>query len=182
MSPLEELEKLLALFPGGGKLVSSAEHVASALVPEPYRRLLVHDHHMTVTMEEFHQARVRVRVVERAREGGIYSRKILLVAEESGRVVQFGIVRFDLSYVTDAVRQEILAEREPLGRILINYNVLRHIDLGALLRLRCGPELAGYFGCPAGQSTYGRLATIFCNQKPAVDLLEVPSPVGIDSA
>jgi hypothetical protein len=28
-----------------------------------------------------------------------------------------------------------------------------------------------------GQTTYGRLATIFCNGAPAIDLLEVSSPL-----
>jgi len=182
VSPLDELERLLALFPGGRGLVTAAEHIPAALTPEPFRTLLVHQHHMTVTMEAFHQARMEVRVIDRSRDENVYSRKILLVHQRSGQVVQFGIVRFDLGCVTQAVRDEILAERQPLGRILINYNVLRHIDLGAILRLTCGQELADSFGCPRGQITYGRLATIFCNQKPAVDLLEVPSPVGIDPA
>jgi hypothetical protein len=30
---------------------------------------------------------------------------------------------------------------------------------------------------PVGGVTYGRIATIFCNQKPAIDLLEVSAPL-----
>src|SRR5262249_11524595 len=112
-----------------------------------------------------------------ALDGDIYSRKILLERSDSAQVVQFGIVRFDLSVVLPAVREEILSERTPLGRILINYNVLRHIDLGAILHIRAAPGFALRTGCNEGQTTYGRLATIFCNRRPAVDLLEVPAPV-----
>lgn len=177
MNPSDELRKLTGLFPGGEELIAAAEHVPSSLTPEPYKRLLVHEHHMTVTMEEFHRTSVVVRVRERALAGDIYSRKIVLERSDDGRVVQFGIVRFDLSCVTGAVREEILREGTPLGRILINYNVLRHIDLGAILRIEPGPELAQLLGSRAGQTTYGRLATIFCNQKPAVDLLEIATPV-----
>ena len=61
---------------------------------------------------------------------------------DDGRVVQFGLVRFDLGVVLPEVRAEILSERTPLGRILINYNVLRHIDLGAILQMTIGPGLA----------------------------------------
>jgi hypothetical protein len=132
---------------------------------------------MTVTMEEFYHTTVVVRVLDRKLDGDIYSRKILLECSDDGRVVQFGIVRFDLGVVLPAVRDEILSERTPLGRILINYNVLRHIDLGAILQLAAGPGLAALCGCRPGQVTYGRLATIFCNQRPAVDLLEVAAPV-----
>lgn len=177
MNPTDELKKLTSLFPGGDELFERADHVASALVPEPYRGLLVHEHHMTVTMEEFYKTTVVVKVLDRKLDGDIYSRKILLETSDDRRPVQFGIVRFDLSVVLPAVRGEILSEQTPLGRILINYNVLRHIDLGAIVQLTAGRGLAKIFGCPPGETTYGRLATIFCNRRPAVDLLEVPAPV-----
>ena len=177
MNPADELKKLTGLFPGGDELFEHADHVASALVPEPYKRLLVHEHHMTVTMEDFHRSPVVVKVLDRRLDEEIYSRKIALETSDDQRVVQFGIVRFDLSVVLPSVREEILSEQTPLGRILINYNVLRHIDLGAMLQLTAGRGLAEIFGCPPGEPTYGRLATIFCNRRPAVDLLEVPAPV-----
>jgi len=173
----DELHKLLSLFPHGQSLVSQAEHIPSSQTPEPYKTLLVHDHHMTVTMEEFYQTPVRVVVLAREIHGSQYARQSILERVDTGAIVQFGIVRFDFSYVTPDVRAEILAEQTPLGRILINYNVLRHIDLGAILRIWPGPELQSRFQCDAGTPTFGRLATIFCNQKPAVDLLEVAAPV-----
>jgi hypothetical protein len=86
-------------------------------------------------------------------------------------------VRFDLQYVTPAVREEILSEQIPLGRVLIDHNVLRHIDLGAILKITAGPELASLLGMKDHGLTYGRLATIFCNRHPAVDLLEITAPL-----
>lgn len=177
VNPTDELEKLTGLFPGGHELIASARHIPSALTPPPYKGLLVHEHHMTVTMEEYYRTPVIVRVLERSFDGEIYNRKILLERSDNGAVVQFGIVRFDLSYVLPAVREEILREKTPLGRILINYNVLRHIALGAILEIRPGSGLQQLFGCQPDVITYGRLATIFCNQQPAVDLLEIASPV-----
>ena len=177
MNPQDELKKLTDLFPSEQPLIAKAEHVASALVPEPYKNLLVHNSHMTVTMEEFHHSRVDVRILDRAQQGHLYLRKIILVKSGTDEVVQFGIVRFDFQYVTDVVRKEILAGEIPLGRVLINHNVLRHIDLGAVLRITAGPELAKIFRMPEGGITYGRLATIFCNQQPAVDLLEISTPL-----
>lgn len=178
MNPTDELNKLTSLFPDGDGLFERVEHVASALTPEPYKRLLVHEHHMTVTMEEFYHTPVVVKILDRNLERNIYSRKIVLERSDDGRVVQFGIVRFDLGVVLPTVRSEILSEKTPLGRILINYNVLRHIDLEAILQITAGPGLARLCDCRPGQATYKRLATIFCNQRPAVDLLEVPAPVG----
>jgi hypothetical protein len=132
---------------------------------------------MTVTMEEYHHSPVDVRILARSQDGDIYSRKSILLKSGTDEVVQLGIVRFDLSYVTPTIRHEILAGEVPLGRILINHNVLRHIDLGAVLRIAPGPELAKIFRTKTGGVTYGRLATIFCNQKPAVDLLEISVPL-----
>ena len=53
MNPHDELHALTGLFDGGDRLVQSAEHVSSALTPSPYNEMLVHNHHMTVTMEEY---------------------------------------------------------------------------------------------------------------------------------
>lgn len=177
MNPHDELKKLTGLFPSDEPLIQKAEHVASALVPEPYKGLLVHNSHMTVTMEDYHHSSVDVKILDRVQEGDIYSRKIILLKSGTDDVVQFGIVRFDFQYVTDVVREEILAGEIPLGRVLINHNVLRHIDLGAVLRITPGPELARHFRRETGGITYGRLATIFCNQQPAVDLLEISVPL-----
>lgn len=177
MNPHAELSKLTGLFPGDPPLIARAEHIPAALTPEPYKQLLVHDQHMTVTMEEFHNSPVSVEVLEHVLAGDIYSRKILLHKTSDGQVVQFGIVRFDLRYVTPAVREEILSRETPLGRVLIKFNVLRHIDLGAILRIAPGPELQRCFSCSPEQTLYGRLATIFCNEQPAVDLLEISAPL-----
>jgi len=177
MNPLDELSRLTDLFPTQAPLIERAEHIASSATPEPYRRLLVHDQHMTVTMEEFHRAAVDVRVLAEYRSGDTYARQSLLLKSGTDAVVQFGIMRFNLNYVTEPVRREILEGHTPLGRILINYNVLRHIDLGAVLRIWPGPALQSHFRCSPETTTYGRLATIFCNHEPAVDLLEIPAPI-----
>lgn len=177
MNPHDELRSLLEAFPDNGGIVAQAEHIPASQTPEPYKTLLVHDQHMTVTMEKFHGASVDVEVLARHLEGDVHTRQSLLRCSRTGRVVQYGIVRFHLDYVTQAVRDEILAGSIPLGRVLIQHNVLRHIDLGAILRITAGPRLAALMEIPEGTVTYGRLATIFCNRAPAVDLLEISSPV-----
>lgn len=177
MNPLVELGALVHLFSDSPPLIADAEHIPSASTPEPYKTMLVHDHHMTVTMESFHKTKVDVQILERALDGNTYSRKILLLKSGTPDVVQFGIVRFNFKYVTEEVRNEIIAGQTPLGRVLINHNVLRQIDLGAILRITMGPQLDDLFGKPADKVTYGRLATIFCNKRPAVDLLEITAPL-----
>jgi hypothetical protein len=177
VNPTGVFRNLMSLFPEEEALFEGAEHIPAILAPEPYKGLLVHDRHMTIAMEEFHHSPIVVDVLDRKLNGNIYSRKILLKRSDNGAVVQFAVMRFDLETVLPAVRNEILSEQTPLGRILINYNVFRHVDLGAIFRIATGPLFARLCGCPRGEVTYGRLATIFCNQHPAVDLLEVAAPI-----
>ncbi|MES2788742.1 MAG: hypothetical protein V4719_03905 [Planctomycetota bacterium] len=179
LNPLVELDSLTRLFPDGLPLTAHAEHIPSALTPEPYKSLLVHEHHMTVTMESYHGSSVDVRVLEERLDGEDYCRKILLLKSGTETVVQFGIVRLHLQFVSPIVRDEILAGNIPLGRVLINHDVLRQIDLGAILKLSTGPQMAEHFRCPPGEITYGRLATIFCDQRPAIDLFEVSAPLPV---
>ena len=192
MNPLDELGRLISSHPTAKLLFDDVEHIPSSLTPEPYRHLLVHDHHMTLAMEEFHGHAVEVHVVDRHfAEAGYFRTSVLTVPSttightagrastrfEGERAVQFGAIRFNFEFVTQEVREAIVAEHIPLGQVLIDHNVLRQIDLGAILKLHVGPELAEIFGCERGMETYGRLATIFCNRRPAVDLLEVSAPL-----
>ena len=179
MNPIRELEELAALFPepATAPLYLRAEHVAKEATPEPYHHMLVHEHHMTISMEEWHVCRVDVDVLASRFEAGLYLRKIVLRKSGTDQPVQFGYVRFNLDLVTPAVRAEILEEKVPLGRVLIQHNVFRHVDLGAILRFTAGPALAAYLKMPVSEITYGRLATIFCNGTPAIDLLEISAPL-----
>ena len=116
MNPHDELQSLIDLFPDGEPLLVDAEHVPSETLPAPYGRMLAHNHHMTVTMESHYGCPVDVRILDRRLDGDFYNRKIVLLKSGTETVVQFGIVRFDLSYVTPVVREQILQGQKPLGR------------------------------------------------------------------
>jgi hypothetical protein len=55
--------------------------------------------------------------------------------------------------------------------------VLREIELVALWRVSPGPDLCQLFGLPEPENVYGRTAIIHCNGAPAVELLEIVTPV-----
>jgi len=179
VNPLIELEQLISLFPESEycPLYHHARHVAREGTPEPYHRMLVHEHHMTVTMESYHDCRVEVDVIESRFVDDLYCRKILLRNDVTKDIVQFGIVRFNFRFVTDSVRHAIESQEIPLGRVLIQHNVLRHIDLGAIIEFNAGPGFAHYLQMDERAGTWGRMATIFCDGLPAVDLLEVSAPL-----
>jgi chorismate-pyruvate lyase len=151
--------------------------VSSELMARDYRMLLAHRDHMTVTVERYHNCAVNLEVVEAVSNGRHYARKILLRRETDNAVVQFGIVRIDFRCVADNVRKQIESKSIPLGRILINHNVLRDVHLGALWRVTPGPDLQRHFGLSDPVVTYGRTALIECAGQPAVELLEIVAPL-----
>lgn len=170
-----DLRTLLALFPSCDEL-SEVAFASADDVPPPYHGLLVHEHHMTVTVEAHHGGLVDVRVLARRRDADVYSRKILLGLQKTGRVVQFGIMRVHLNFCAPDVREEIVSERTPLGRILIQHDVLRRIEPTAFLHMMPGPTMMAWFGLTQPKPTYGRLAIIHCDGLPAVELLEIVAP------
>lgn len=146
-------------------------------IPEPYRRLLVHPHHMTVTVEEYYRSPVNVQVLARAQAGNYYSRQIVLALNSTGQIVQFGIVRINLDQCSQRVRDAILAEKTPLGRILIENDVMRRIEPTSYLRIRTDAILMQTFGLSMPCDVWGRLAIIHCDGQPAIELLEVLAPI-----
>lgn len=179
MPDLNELVKLFYDSPDG---LAQFEAAAGDQVPEPYRRLLEHEHHMTVTVEAYHKSPVDVIVLEKKVTPTHYAREILLVRQSDQRVVQYGIMRVNLNYLEPEVQKEILSESIPLGRVLINHDVHRRIDLKSLWKVTPGEALCEVFGLNASQITYGRTAMIFCNHEPAIELLEIVTPVEEDAA
>jgi hypothetical protein len=142
-------------------------------VPPPFHELLVHDQHMTVTVEAYHGDRVDVHVLNRRIAASHYSRKIVLELHHSRKRVLFGIVRVNLDYCSVPVCAAILSERTPFGRILIEHNVMRRIEPTQYLRLAAGPRQLAWFGLKEPWPLYGRLAYIHCDEQPAVELFEV---------
>src|SRR5437764_96428 len=146
-------------------------------IPEPYHRLLVHNHHMTVTVEKHYGSRVNVHVLQRRHDGDTYARKILLELQSDGRVVQFGVVRIRLDFCSEAVAAAIIEEKTPLGRILIEHDVLRRIEPTAFFRVTPGKRLTKWFNLSEPQLTYGRLGIIHCDGQPAIEVLEILAPI-----
>ena len=156
----------------------AATAVPAEDVPEPYHQLLVHTHHMTVTVEAFYGSPVDVKVLACRLGGNEYARKILLSLHGGGPVVQFGLVRIDLGACPVPVRDAIVEGKTPLGRVLIQHNMLRRIEPVSFLKVRLSTAMADWFGRAPGIETYGRVGVIFTGDRPAVEVLEILAPVG----
>ena len=172
-----ELKALVHLFYPSLDDLGEFKEVAESELPEVPRKLLWHDAHMTVAVESHHGVSVDVQVLNTHITPSHYSRRILLTRQSDGQVVQFGIVRLNSTFLGEAVRREIESEATPLGRILIEHDVLRDVRLLSLWRIEPGSELVKLFRLDKPATCYGRTALIYCNGLPAVELLEIVTPL-----
>jgi chorismate-pyruvate lyase len=170
------LPSLIAVYYKHAEELATFRRVSHEETPEPYRSLLSHSSHMTVTVERFHAERVEVQVLRSHADAKHYYREILLRTHATHHVVQYGMVRLNLENVPELPRNEILEEAKPLGRVLIEHDVLREIELFDLFEVTCGPALAALLEVPLGARTFGRTALLHCNREPAIELLEIVAP------
>lgn len=181
---VERANELIGAFPEAAAGFGTLRPLRPDELPEPYRDLLDHRSHMTVAMERMCGGPVSLEVVATridpptaSRKRGRYMREILLTSA-SGAVVQQGIVRIDLDVVDEKTAAAILAAQVPLGRILIETNLLRDVHDVGLLEVVPGPHLRRLFGASAADAhrTFGRVAEISLGGRPAVELLEIAAP------
>lgn len=171
-----DLQSLLTLFSPSVDSVGVFEKTAATDLPPYYRQLLDHHDHMTVTQEAVHGCPVAVEVKQRRLSRRHYERKSVLRSTRGGEVLQYCVVRLRFAYLDETVREEIENERIPLGRILIHHNILRRVQMFDVWKISTGPDLRHAFGLSRSATTYGRTALIFCNDEPAVELLEIIAP------
>lgn len=167
------ISKLTDIFFSSLDELGAFEPAEAKDLPEAYQSLLSHHDHMTVTVEAWHNSLVDVRVLAEHREDGFYSRKIVLALQRDSRVVQFGIMRIDLTGLPEIVRMEIESQALPLGRIMIRHHLMREVELCQLWRVNPGPELQLQLQLKDDEILYGRTARILVSGKPAVELLEI---------
>jgi chorismate-pyruvate lyase len=170
------LDHLASLFYSDLQALGAFEEVSAEATPDAYRKLLAHHEHMTVAVEKRHACRVNVEVLAAKQTDDYYWRKIILRRHSDRRPVLFGIPRLNLRLLDEQVRSEIVSQTAPLGRVLIEHNVLREVQLASLYRVTPGPDLCRLFDLPTPTTTFGRTAFIYCDGFPAVELLEIVAP------
>jgi chorismate-pyruvate lyase len=174
---MQQLSALVELFfPAVSSLGQFTEANAEG-VPDFARRLLAHNSHMTAVLEAAHQSPMTVEVLGVAAEGDHYWRQIILRRSTDQRTVQFAIIRLDFQYIDPTVRREIEQQGAPLGKILIDHNVLRNVVMLSLWRIEPTDVLRERLELPSLATLYGRTAIIQCNGAPAIELLEIPTAV-----
>jgi len=174
--PTIEINKLMNQFynwPSDESEVGLIELVD--VVPPPYEKLLNHHSHMTVTVEAFHDEKVDVVVHRAKRDACWYQREITLLTEQTKRPVLYGMVRLNVDLLNEESWRRIESRQVPLGRVLIEHNLMCDVELCALWKVQVGPTLGSLMQREVGDKLYGRTALIYCNGDPAIELLEIVS-------
>jgi chorismate-pyruvate lyase len=142
-------------------------------IPFPEDDLLVHHDHMTIVLQRHHGSAVQVHVLEEHLDGDLYTRKIALTPAGSNKIVEWGIVRLNFKYMPSAVREEILGKQMPLGAILVKHDVHRRIKPRYFLQLPEASSIVGLFDAKNSDPLYGRIGTIYCDDEPCIEVLEI---------
>lgn len=172
-TPQEALDELCAPLRGYRAGLLVCEPVLAEEMPEEYRRLLVHERHMTLALKDHCRSKLDLYVMDVHRDGDSYRRKIFLTPAGSSQSLELGVVRLDLGYLPAGPKHEILDQHTPLGAVLVKHNVLRRIEPRWYLKFPAGSPVLEWFGYPHDGPFFGRLGTIWCNDEPAVEVLEI---------
>jgi chorismate-pyruvate lyase len=130
--------------------------LTGAEVPEPFRRLLVHEQDMTPTLEEYYGDDIELRVLGRRRRGQEYWREVVLLLRESGHPVEFGAIRVLLDRFPEEARRVILEERTPLGHIMRDFRVIHTCQPNAFLELSADALIGATLQLSGRPEVYGR--------------------------
>ena len=147
--------RLASLFYDDLAELGGFEPVTPAELPAASRRLLAHNDHMTVTLEAESGCPVVVRALAEWRDEGSYARNSLLSRQTDGSILQFGIMRIWLADLPVNVQEEITVKQRPLGRVLVDHNLLREVELITLWRIAPGPRCGGICQTRMGERSTG---------------------------
>ena len=157
-----------------GMTLPPIEQVGGNDVPEPYKTLLVHNHDMTPTLEQFYNENLHLRIFRREYRNDLYFREVALVLDSKDQPVEFGAIKINLTLYSPTARRQILEEHEPLGHILETCAVLHTSRPKAFLRIQSDDFINQALKLSGPHLLYGRRNTLFdSQQRPLADILEI---------
>lgn len=153
------------------------ERLAASAVPEPWRRLLVHDDDMTPTLEGFYRDDIHIEVLGRERRGDAYFREVILRLDRDDRPVEFGANRIFLERLPAVVRRLVLQEQLPFGHILKAHEVPHSGHPTSFFRVEADALMNRAFGLAGTHVLYGRRNTLRDpNGTPLSEVVEILPP------
>lgn len=125
-------------------------------IPEPYHKLLVHEHDMTPTLEHFHNDKIWIRPEARYLEHNFYFREVILFLEHSLKPVEYGAIVIHLENYPEGAHQSILDARKPLGTLMSEFNIPHQSSPIGYFKVQCDGLISRRLQMPDGVTLYGR--------------------------
>jgi chorismate-pyruvate lyase len=146
-------------------------------VPEPYRSLLVHSQDMTSTLERFHGETIHLEVLKHFQHSESYFREVVLILDQSQKIVEFGAIRIFLDRFEPLPRNLILEGRLPLGRIIQDFNVPFISQPSAFLRVGSDRWIQEILKLSQTETLYGRQNRLLnAEGQPLAEIVEILPP------
>ncbi|MEX2215390.1 MAG: NAD(P)/FAD-dependent oxidoreductase [Phycisphaeraceae bacterium] len=148
-------------------------------MPEPYRSLLVHTQDMTPTLEAHHGGRISLKLFNKhIDEDGWFCRRVALVLDETGRHVEFGAIRIDLSQFSPEAQKHITECHRPLGTILNEDGIAHYGRPAGFFRVQSDPLINETLGLKETQELFGRRNILYSDKdQPLAEVVEILPPV-----
>ena len=167
-----ELEPLAAF-----RSLPRFEIIEPAEIPVPYRVLLAHDRDMTSTLENHHGGKIVLRVLNSKRNGANYQREVVLVLQESSRVVEYGAIHISLSAFPKPAQKLILDGQRPLGAIMEASRIEYTSRPKGYFWIESDPSMTRVLGLTRGGQLYGRCNAIYDSAgRVLADIVEILPP------
>ena len=147
--------------------------VGEGPMPQPYRRLLVHDSDMTSTLERYHREPAGLEELRRDRRGMELWREVLLVGQRSRRIMEYGAIRIDLSSFDSDPRWAILEGRQPLGAILADHRVVYRSRPSRFFAVASTRRLESLLGLDGPSTLYGRQNVLLGERGTLAEVVEI---------
>ena len=144
-------------------------------VPEPYKRLLVHERDMTSTLEAAFNQKIHLKVLQKSIKENILIRQVLLVLDQDHSPVEFGVIKIYLDSFSYSAKQVILEGEQPLGAVLHKYQIKYSSSPIAFFRVKPDQLINQWFeGQVEGNNLYGRQNVLRNSQQEKIaEILEI---------
>jgi chorismate-pyruvate lyase len=129
-------------------------------MPEPYRRLLVHERDMTPTLEAAHGGKLHLRVLRYAERDGLVRRLVALVLDDE-TPVEVGAIKIYLDRLPQAARDLVLKKHVPFGTILQSQGVVHRSRPAGYFQVEVDGLIGEALGADNGAKLYGRRNTLW---------------------
>ncbi len=150
------LDPLKREAPSAREVIQGIEPIEPALIPEPYRSLLVHDSDMTGTLSAYWELPIALRPLIVFRDGNLLHRQVVLTAGADRIPVEAGAIRIHLNRFPPEALPVITQGMQPLGAVLSEYRIPHVSDPQGFFQLPANRFLKEAFQDPRDQTLYGR--------------------------